>query len=283
MQVLVFRSYGDLIILLNVLQKGIYQDRIHLKISAHLQALIENLPDFKLPDTVSISYFDIGINRGILRLFTNKDLLSIATIKELLRFKKVTNTFSTVYIEQTLRARLLNLFFYPKRFIPIVKEGNVYDAYRIFFSIKNISPDLNKDSNLISNQDASIISSKRILLFPDSRKTSKQLPTAIVNQILMTNNQVIEARFGEGKDNNQRIYYSNFSKLIEYIKTADYIISTDSLPVHLAYYLGVPHYILYAKKVNYDWLTPYAKELNSYGLFEAHQNLNLFLKDLNRV
>ena len=283
MQVLIFRSYGDLIILLNVLQKGIYQDRIHLKISAHLQALIENLPDFKLPDKVSISYFDIGINRGILRLFTNKDLLSIATIKELLRFKKEINTFSTVYVEQSLRAWLLNLFFYPKHFIPIVKEGNVYDAYRHFFSINNISPDLNKDYNLILKHKASIISSKRILLFPDSRKTSKQLPKAIVNQILKTNNQVIEACFGEGKDSNQKIYYSNFRKLIEQIKSSDYIISTDSLPVHLAYYLGVPHYILYPKKVNYDWLTPYAKELNSYGLFGEYQNLNLFLKDFNKL
>ena len=283
MQVLIFRSYGDLIILLNVLQKGIYQDRIHLKISAHLQALIENLPDLKLPDTVSISFFDIGINRGILRLFTNKDLLSIGTIKELLRFKKETNTFSTVYVEQSLRAWLLNLIFYPKRFIPIVKKGNVYDAYRHFFSIKNISLDLNKDLNLISKQKASIITSKRILLFPDSRKTSKQLPKAIVNQIIKTNNQVIEARFGEGKDSNQKIYYSNFRKLIEQIKSSDYIISTDSLPVHLAYYLGVPHYILYPKKVNYDWLTPYAKELNSYGLFGEYQNLNLFLKDFNKL
>jgi ADP-heptose:LPS heptosyltransferase len=74
-------------------------------------------------------------------------------------------------------------------------------------------------------------------------------------------------------DNYNKVYYSSFGKLIELIKASDYVISSDSLPVHLAFYLGVPHYILYPKKVNKNWLTPYAKVNKTYGIFEAHENL----------
>lgn len=280
MEVLVFRSYGDLMILINVLRQGAPSTPIHLKISAHLQPLIAALPSLQWPDNITISYFDIGINKGILRLFTNKDLIAFATIKELVAFKKITKSFDSIYVEQPNRAWLLQLLFYPKRFIPIVKAANVYDSYSMFFSL----PISNKGLNERVDQPISNSTAKRVLLFPDSRKASKQMPASLVHTLLHNNPQIFEARLGEargkgeGEADNRTIYYSNFTTLIELIKSADYIISTDSLPVHLAFYLGVPHYILYAKKVNHNWLTPYSKKQTSYGVFDAHDNLTAMLK-----
>jgi ADP-heptose:LPS heptosyltransferase len=270
-------------ILINVLRQGAPSTPVHLKISAHLQPLIAALPSLQWPDNITISYFDIGINKGILRLFTNKDLIVFATLKELFALKKITKSFDSIYVEQPNRAWLLQLLFYPKRFIPIVKAANVYDSYSKFFSL----PISNKDLDERVDQPISNITAKRVLLFPDSRKASKQMPASLVCTLLQNNPQILEARLGEaggkGEADNHTIYYSNFTTLIALIKSADYIISTDSLPVHLAFYLGVPHYILYAKKVNQNWLTPYAKKLASYGIFDAHDNLTAMLKGVTAV
>ena len=273
MDLFVFRSYGDLIILLNVLQQGDPKESLNLNVSKHLKPLIEELPQLNLSDNIVINYFDIGINKGILRLFTNKDLVSLSTILELFRFKKVAHSYSTIYLEQTARSWLLQLLFPSKHFIPIFTTGNIYESYAVYFLKNTASSNFTNIPNLKLYQKPTDNSTKRILLFPSSRKATKQLPNKLIKKVLSANKQIIEACFGAGVDNYNKVYYSSFGKLIELIKASDYVISSDSLPVHLAFYLGVPHYILYPKKVNNNWLTPYAKVNKTYGIFEAHENL----------
>ena len=273
MDLFVFRSYGDLIILLNVLQKGEPKESLNLNVSKHLKPLIEELPQLNLSDNTVINYFDIGIKKGILRLFTNKDLVSLSTILELLRFKKVAHSYSTIYLEQTARSWLLQLLFPSKHFIPIFTTGNIYESYAVYFLKNTACSNFTNIPNLTLYQKPTVNSTKRILLFQSSRKATKQLPNKLIKKVLSANKQIIEACFGVGVDNYNKVYYSSFGKLIELIKASDYVISSDSLPVHLAFYLGVPHYILYPKKINNNWLTPYAKVNKTYGIFEAHENL----------
>lgn len=268
MNILVFRSYGDLMILLNVLKQGAPSFPLRLKVSNHLRPLVDALPDFSLPSNVEISYFDIGIDKGILRLFTNRDFISFQTIKELVRLKKVTQSFSIIHVEQQVRAWVLSILYFPTRFVALNHTGNVYENYHRIFSIAS-SPHKSTNSER-----------KKILIFPDSRKKSKQIPEWLLSKLINNASlQIIEAHFGNGTSNDKKIYYSNFESLVQCIQNAHFIISADSLPVHIAHYFSIPHYILYSNKVNKDWLTPYARTNQSYGLFKAHSNLEPYLKE----
>jgi ADP-heptose:LPS heptosyltransferase len=130
--------------------------------------------------------------------------------------------------------------------------------------------------NSIFSKDS--IHLKKIIVFPDSRKKEKSFPETLNQKIIkgLNNIQVQIAKFG--KENNvdgskDIIYYDNFSQLAQLIKNTDFIISSDSLPAHLAYYFNIPHWIIYNKKVNTEWLTPYCKENHNYSLFYEMDNL----------
>ncbi len=266
MQILVFRSYGDLIILLQVLNNRTVEHPIQLMVSTHLKPLLESLPNLNLSSNITLRYFDIGIDKGILRLFTNKNFFSLQTIKEIIKLKRICNRKSVFYVEQKVRCWALNFLFYPTSFLPIVKKGNVYKSYFNFFSMIDL------------NENPETKGIKKVLLFPDSRKSSKQLPLEVVKDIINNNQKkIIVAKFGNGIDHEETKYYNDFPTLIQLIQDADFIISADSLPVHLAQYLNKPHYILYAKKINFNWLSPFAQSKQSYGLFNNYENLSVNL------
>jgi ADP-heptose:LPS heptosyltransferase len=68
------------------------------------------------------------------------------------------------------------------------------------------------------------------------------------------------------------ISYRNFTELMQLISDADYIISSDSLPAHAAQLLQKPHAILYANKINQEWVTPFAKEYGTAFTFDQISN-----------
>ena len=74
------------------------------------------------------------------------------------------------------------------------------------------------------------------------------------------------------------MYYDTFNQLALLIQDYDFIISSDSLPVHMAYYFNKPHWVIYNKKVNTEWLTPYCIEHKTYSLFN---NLDILLNYVN--
>ena len=87
------------------------------------------------------------------------------------------------------------------------------------------------------------------------------------------------AKFSDGIENKNgmlnEIGYSNFTDLVEIIKKADFIISSDSLPVHIAELYHKPHWILYNHKINRNWLTPSSSSSNYYSTFEQTNLINI--------
>ena len=80
------------------------------------------------------------------------------------------------------------------------------------------------------------------------------------------------AKFGALKNENSQstsqIAYSDFKALVLLIRDCDFVISSDSVPVHIAEFLEKQHMVIYNDKVNYNWLTPFAKIHHMYTTFK---------------
>ena len=70
-----------------------------------------------------------------------------------------------------------------------------------------------------------------------------------------------------------KVVYANFKTLIQLIIDAELILGADSLPIHLAYLLKKPHYILYPNGYPQLFMTPYAQINNRFGTFD-HYNFS---------
>ena len=107
--------------------------------------------------------------------------------------------------------------------------------------------------------------SDNIILFPDSRKKNKILKKTVINDISNLSGKIKIAKFGVYDNESNFISYSSFDELTNIIKNADFIISSDSLPAHLAEFYNKPHFILYNQKINFEWLTPFCKINSTYS------------------
>ena len=117
----------------------------------------------------------------------------------------------------------------------------------------------------------------------DSRKKNKTIGEKTISTLVMALNQKVVqykiAKFSAGIENKKAIFneigYSNFTDLVEIIKKADFIISSDSLPVHIAELYHKPHWTLYNHKINTNWLTPSSSSSNFYSTFEQTNLINI--------
>jgi ADP-heptose:LPS heptosyltransferase len=200
----------------------------------------------------------------------------LSTIHELQQLRKYVKQLpggdGHIYFEQSTR------IFWPRLFTKIKNPGyihngtaSIYQAYADFF--KNGDDVLAPDNFIKKN------GSLRVLITPGSRKREKALPADITTLLvkycekqghtvcLAGLQSEIEQYDGRG------VKYSDFQELIALIKNADMIISADSLPVHLAQLIKKPHWILYNKRVNNAWLTPFAAAEHYYSTFADWEKL----------
>ena len=156
-------------------------------------------------------------------------------------------------------------------------------------SIFYISND-NKAENIQDNKESEILNnnklnSKKVLLFPDTRQAKKNIPSSLINKLeneIATKGYTLEiAYFKQVPDittnnknaSNNKVVYANFKTLIQLIMNAELILGADSLPIHLAYLLKKPHYILYPNGYPQLFMTPYAQINNRFGTFD-HYNFS---------
>jgi ADP-heptose:LPS heptosyltransferase len=269
MYILALRSYGDYVIMLNSIKHADIKKNIKLIVSNHLQPLHQSL-NIHYSNNFEFIFKDFGIKKGLLSFFTNRHFFSFNTIQELFNISKIVHQVEIrneiIYLEHMARKILLNIFF-RRRLEHIYTNGNVYEAFAHFFDIDS--------ANLTFNlPEANAI--RKVLIFPDSRKQDKVIDDKTIKQLtLWLIEQNIDfkiANFGHFKTKdielNKQIIYKDFNDLTLYIKECDLVISSDSVPVHIAEFLEKPHVILYNGKVNYNWLTPFAKKHKMYTTFE---------------
>jgi hypothetical protein len=281
------RAYGDFVILLQALIQSPQKNKYTIIASKHLQPLYEELTlviDFT---SIQIQFINFGITNTQLSLFTNKHFLSLHTLTELKQIKNFVkqnpNTEGTDYIEQDKRIGLFNAIT-GLSFNSIVSKELVYTSYAKFFDIQDINKELQKEESQAAENNNLI--SKKVLLFPDTRQAKKNIPSNLIskleNEIESKGYSLEIAYFKEAptssNTNNsssktKQVLYSNFKTLIQYIQEAELILGADSLPIHLAYLLKKPHYILYPNGYPQLFMTPYAQINNRFGTFD-HYNFS---------
>ena len=283
------RAYGDFVILLQALLESPQKNKYSLIASKHLQPLYQELALVINLSSIQIQFIDFGITNTQLSLFTNKHILSLNTLNELKQIKNFVkqnpNTDGTDYIEQDKRIDLFNAItgFY---FNSIISTEPVYITYAKFFDIQDISKELQKEEGQVAENNK--LNSKKVLLFPDTRQAKKNIPSSLIYKLdneIETKGYTLEiAYFKQVPDiantindmitsNSNKVVYANFKTLIQLIIDAELILGADSLPIHLAYLLKKPHYILYPNGYPQLFMTPYAQINNRFGTFD-HYNFS---------
>jgi hypothetical protein len=261
-RIFLLRAYGDFVIFLHAFTKSPKKEQYIIIASSHLQPLYDSIKTFYPLENIQIEFVNFELDKGQLRLFTNKNFLSLQTIKELRAIdnyiQKYPNQVGIDYVEQDKRIGLLNLFT-AHSFQYILSKQEVYKSYDQFFE--------NTDSSSILVSSAL----KKIVIFPDSRLSKKDIPASVLQNIKASLEQkgkhIQIAKF--------ETTYTNFKELIQLIHDADYIIGADSLPIHLAALLKKPHFILYADGLTQHFKTIYAEKEKSFGTFSHYDLSNL--------
>jgi ADP-heptose:LPS heptosyltransferase len=269
MHILALRSYGDYVILLNSIKHAGLKENITIVVSNHLKPLHEALnPNFS--KNFEFIFKDFGIKNGLLGFFTNRYFFRFNTLFEILKLsffiKSLRINEEKIFLEHSARKILLNLFL-GKKLHHLYKKGNVYEVLGRFFGL---------ESNHKTFQLSKFHSKNKVLIFPDSRKKHKVINEAIMEQLssdltrLKVDFKI--AKFGALKNENSQstsqIAYSDFKALVLLIRDCDFVISSDSVPVHIAEFLEKQHMVIYNDKVNYNWLTPFAKIHHMYTTFK---------------
>ena len=283
------RAYGDFVILLQALLESPQKNKYSLIASKHLQPLYQELALVINLSSIQIQFIDFGITNTQLSLFTNKHILSLNTLNELKQIKNFVkqnpNTDGTDYIEQDKRIDLFNAItgFY---FNSIISTEPVYITYAKFFDIQDISKELQKEEGQVAENNK--LNSKKVLLFPDTRQAKKNIPSSLISKLeneLAAKGYTLEIAYfkqvpdiattfnDKSASNSNKVVYANFKTLIQLIIDAELILGADSLPVHLAYLLKKPHYILYPNGYPQLFMTPYAQINNRFGTFD-HYNFS---------
>lgn len=276
MHILALRSYGDYVILLNSIKHADVKENVKIVASSHLKPLHEAL-HAHVPSNFEFVFMDFGIKNGLMGLFTNRHFFSLNSFFEISNLSNYIKSLKIneekVYLEQSARKFLLNIFL-GKNFHHLYINGNVYDALGRFFGL---------ESNEKTFQLSEVHSKSKVLIFPDSRKRHKVINEATMEQLSsdLTRLEVDFkiAKFGAIKNENSQltnqIVYSDFKALVLLIRECDFVISSDSVPVHIAEFLGKQHVIIYNDKINYNWLTPFAKK---YHMFTTFKDTPIFIK-----
>jgi ADP-heptose:LPS heptosyltransferase len=269
-RIFVLRAYGDFTILLQALLRSNKKSQYKLVVSSHLQPLFISLQQFVNFDAIQIEFVDFGIEKTLLRFFTNKFFFSPNCIKELQLIKTYLqanpNFEGQDYLEQDKRITWFN-FLVGKKFKHIIEDQNVYNTYDQFFensTFEHLEILENKTNN----------SNKKLLIFPDSRLPAKNIPSDVLDTIIQdqTNKgHIVQVAYFKFQTNKHSVSYNNFDELLKMIQDADFIIGADSLPIHLANLLNKPHFILYPKGFTQLFITPFAIANHSFGTFEEYK------------
>ena len=283
------RAYGDFVIILQALIESPQKNKYTIIASKHLQSLYEELALVIDLSSIQIQFVNFGIRNTQLSLFTNKHLLSLNMhneLKEIKNFvKQNLNTEGRDFIEHDKRIGLFNAIT-GLSFKAIVSKEPVYLSYAKFFEIQDKNKEIKKEEGRAAENNK--LNAKKVLLFPDTRQAKKNIPSSLISKLeneMEAKGYTLEIAYfkevptsptsNNASSKTKQVLYSNFKTLIQYIQEAELILGADSLPIHLAYLLKKPHYILYPNGYPQLFMTPYAQINNRFGTFD-HYNFSFF-------
>ena len=266
-RIFLLRAYGDFVIFLQAILRSNKKHNYSIVASSHLEPLYKALCSFKDMSHLQIQFVDFGIKKGQLRLFTNRHLIHLETLRELKKIhqfiQQYPNKKGVDYIEQNIRIDFLN-WFTRSSFRSMIKPDAIYANYDVFFL-----------NDIVHNEPKKLI--QNIAIFPDARIAKRIIPIDTIQKIKNNiNTQGLKfdvIRFKKQVEESDQLY-ENFNQLIGFVLNADFIIGADSLPIHLAQFFEKKHFMFFLEGRPINFLTPYVKTERSFGNFN---NFNISL------
>lgn len=246
------KSYGDLVIACYSLAKYGNGQEIIL-CGRHLLNLVQAIgfENYEILECAEVpAFFDLK-KRGIVA-----GVSSFATLRGALK-EKLRPTDSVIIDKLGLKERLLYRGLHA---FPIGPTYNIYRDYKLFFGASDV-----ESSNCESFHPGDIVG-----VFPDSRVARKIIPDNLCVSLLEKLNalgyrcKLVKVGFGE--DTEVIKYVNGFESLIDSIRGFDSIISSDSLPAHLAQMYEIPVFVMSPVDNSY-WLPEYSLERKASCLF----------------
>lgn len=242
-----FKSYGDLVIACNCLRQ-VDNHHYRLLVGSHLNALLDAIHfngPFQLLEVGSTVPALFDINKcGYL-----KAIMSGLLLRRRIREVVTPSHDSLVFDRLGIRERFLASPCQIEHLGP--RGANIYLDYSNFLGVS--APPCAERQGSLGN---------RVLVFPDSRIKEKEIPETLVHDIAQANlcagktTSIIKI----GNAGSFPIFSGadvkwihGFDRLVEILKTADAVVSADSLPAHLAEYLGIPVFVFTPRPNDY-WM-----------------------------
>ena len=261
------RAYGDATIALHFLANSPEKNNYEVIASSHLKPLIKALSSYIDLSFLKIEFVDFGITKSQLNLFTNRHLISINTLQQVIKLKQFVknnpNNEGIDYVEQNNKSSVLKLF--TGHSFKAVVNKQVYADMGNFF----------KSSISIPKPTSSI---NKVLIVPDARISARRIPENVIEyiktQLTSANKSLQVAYFNKNNEHKlqtesqyELVSYANFEELLALINDADFIFGSDSLPIHLCNALQKPHYILYPNNGSTAFFTPFSIANKCYADF----------------
>jgi hypothetical protein len=262
------KSFGDFVIAHSVLHRvdSHADDRIRMIACSHLKGL-----NAILPDDVSVTLVDTGEDR-VPAVFDVKKCGALAAVQSALSLRRVFQG-----IERNRNEHLaFDILGARERFIagrwpvisPRIRRANIYETYAQFLAEKDFR-------SVLPEPLGGRVTPRSIGIFPESRLVAKRLDAITLSAIFDRAARAgLDARLFvlEGDVSSQREFpcvvniSRDFRSLAAAIRSVDLVISADSLPAHLAEYIGRPVFVA-SPAPNEYWLPHGCFTNRHWGIF----------------
>ena len=260
------RAYGDFVIAIRAILNSPQPSDTKIIASNHFIPLFEAINEVFDLSPLDIDFQDFGINQSLLNFFTDKQLFTFQTNRQIVKIKRYLKSNAdkkySDYLEQEKRLSVFN-FLVNHKFKGIVKKENIYKTYETFFNCIHHELKFEK------------IKIKNILILPDARTKIKTVPDFIIkdisDQFKGASINVNIAKFDNKISSSQSLLiYHNFEQLIELINKHDLVIGADSLPINLCNLFNKTHYILYPHNHPNAFCTLFSLQNNFFTNFNKY-------------
>lgn len=269
LSVVSIKSYGDVVIACHVLRQIVTAspcfDRLEMVAGEHLHDLLRAL---RFP----LNFRTLDVGAEVPAAFDIRKCGYRAAFASLLKLKR---RLRCLPAESTL---LFDRLGWRERFagsshrcIGLQRAGNIYVAYRK--TLEQFGYALESTGPRAAPTESTPRRFGVVRIFPSSRLQEKWIPDAVVARIsndLRASNLRCEviALTGERPGGlPQRTIPRTFGSLIGAIAACDLVVTADSLPGHLAEYLGIPVFVV-SPRPNEYWLPLSSSITNGWCLFE---------------
>jgi hypothetical protein len=259
------KSYGDFLIALQSIRAidAPKDQRPGLISGTHVAPLQKALA----PDDVDVRLIDVGARSDVPALFDIRKRGLLAAASSLVGLRR---QLSSLAAEQRLvfDARGLKERWICPNLDCLPAAANIYLAYADYVSVQGLA--LKPAPATLARRPS------RALVVPGSRVGRKVLPVAVIQQLSDMLGQrgfdtAVLLMPGEAAQLPPNVQVTrverSFEALVAAIAAADVIISSDSLPAHIAGYVGRPMFVV-TPEFNRYWLPPQAFSADSTATFD---------------